>query len=87
LEERFVRDEFFRRACNADGDFLYDARFDGNIDFDSGENVFHITFLKSVGGRDRVIEPVVVGKSACGQVDRPLRFDLNPRQKSAYHGH
>jgi hypothetical protein len=29
----------------------------------------------------------VVGKSACGQVDRPLRLDLNPRQKSAYHGH
>jgi hypothetical protein len=28
----------------------------------------------------------VVGKSACGQVDRPLRLDLNPRQKSAYHG-
>jgi hypothetical protein len=29
----------------------------------------------------------VVGKSACGQVDRPLRLDLNPRQKNAYHGH
>jgi len=31
--------------------------------------------------------PGVVGKSACGQVDRPLRLDLNLRQKSAYHGH
>jgi hypothetical protein len=31
--------------------------------------------------------PSVVGKSACGQVDRPLGLDLNPRQKSAYHGH
>jgi hypothetical protein len=30
---------------------------------------------------------LVVGKSACGQVDRPLELDLNPRQKSAYHGH
>ena len=29
----------------------------------------------------------VVGKSACGEVDRPLRLDLNLRQKSAYHGH
>ena len=29
----------------------------------------------------------VVGKSACGQVDRPLELDLNPRQKNAYHGH
>jgi hypothetical protein len=29
----------------------------------------------------------VVGKSACGQVDRPLRLDLNPRQKNAYRGH
>jgi hypothetical protein len=25
----------------------------------------------------------VVGKSACGQVDRPLELDLNPRQKNA----
>ena len=32
-------------------------------------------------------DPIVVGKSACGQVDQPLRLDLNPRQKSAYHGH
>ena len=32
-------------------------------------------------------ESVVVGKSACGQVDRPLGLDLDPRQKSAYHGH
>jgi hypothetical protein len=28
-------------------------------------------------------ENTVVGKSACGQVDRPLRLDLNPRQKNA----
>jgi len=28
-------------------------------------------------------EPSVVGKSAYRQVDRPLRLDLNPRQKNA----
>jgi hypothetical protein len=58
LEERFVSDEFFRGAYGANGDFLCDARFDGNINFDSGGNVGHISFLKSVEGRDRVIEPV-----------------------------
>jgi hypothetical protein len=60
LEERFVIDELFKRACGADGDLLYDDVFDGNINFDSGGNVGHITFLKSVKGRDRVIEPVYI---------------------------
>jgi hypothetical protein len=60
LEERFVSDELFRRACDTYGDFFYRSRFNGNIDFDSGGNVGHISFFKSVWGRDRVIEPVYV---------------------------
>ena len=58
MEEIFVGYEFFRGACGANGDFLDDARFDGNIDFDSGGNVGHVAFFKIVGGRDRVVEPV-----------------------------
>jgi hypothetical protein len=58
LEESFVSNEFFRRACSTDGDFFYEARFDGNINFDGGGNVVHIAFFKSIGGRDRVIKPI-----------------------------
>jgi hypothetical protein len=60
LEESFVSYEFFRRACGTNGDFLYDSRFDGNIDFDSGGNVSHVSLFKSVGGRDRIIERAYV---------------------------
>jgi hypothetical protein len=42
LEERFVGGDFFRRACNANGNFHYDSRFDGNIDFYGGGNIEHI---------------------------------------------
>jgi hypothetical protein len=56
LEEIFVGYDLFRRACGANGDFLYDSKFDGNIDFDHGGNVSHVTFFKSIGGRDRIIE-------------------------------
>jgi hypothetical protein len=31
---------------------------DGNIYFDGWGNIGHISFLESVGGRDRVIEPI-----------------------------
>jgi hypothetical protein len=58
LEEIFVSSMFFRIACGANGDFFYDSRFDGNINFDSGGNVGHVALFKSVGGRDRVVEPV-----------------------------
>ena len=58
LEERFVSYEFFKRAGGVDGDFLYDSRFDGNIDFDSGGNVSHVAFFKNVGSRDRIVELV-----------------------------
>jgi hypothetical protein len=42
----------------ANGDFLYDSWFNGNVNFDSGGNVGHVAFFKSIGGRDRVVEPV-----------------------------
>jgi len=58
LEESFAGGDFFKRACDANGDFLYNPRFNGNIDFDGGGNIGHITFFKSVRGRDRVIEPI-----------------------------
>jgi hypothetical protein len=42
--------------------------------------------IQTKGFEFKAISPVespvsVVGKSACGQVDRPLELDLNPRQK------
>jgi hypothetical protein len=48
LKESFERCEFFRGACNANGDFFYDSRFNGNVDFDGGENVGHVSFFKSI---------------------------------------
>jgi len=56
LEEGFVGDYFLRRTCSANGDFLDNSRFDGNIYFDGWGYIGHIAFLESIGGRDRVIE-------------------------------
>jgi hypothetical protein len=58
LKERFVSCEFLGGTCGVNGDFLYDFWFDGNVDFDSGGNVGHVSFFKSIGGRDRVIEAI-----------------------------
>jgi hypothetical protein len=58
LEESFVSYKFFRRAYNSYRDFLYDSRFDGNIDFDGEGNIGHVAFFKSIRGRYMVIEPV-----------------------------
>jgi hypothetical protein len=58
LEEGFVGGDFFRSACGANGGFIDDSIFYGNIDFDGRGNVGHISFFKSIRGRDRVVEPV-----------------------------
>jgi hypothetical protein len=58
LKECFVSGEFLRGACDANGDFFDDSKFDGNVDFDSGGNVVHVAFFKSIGGIDKVVEPV-----------------------------
>jgi hypothetical protein len=42
----------------ANGDFFYDSRFNGNVNFDGGGDVGHVSFFKSIWGRDRVVEPV-----------------------------
>jgi hypothetical protein len=60
-----------------------DAKFDENLLACEPNS----TFVPSFSYEPNSMFVPVVGKSACGQVDRPLRFDLNPRQKSAYHGH
>jgi hypothetical protein len=33
----FLSYEFLRGECSANGDFFYDSRFDGNVDFEGGE--------------------------------------------------
>jgi hypothetical protein len=58
LEEGFIGGDFSRSACGANGDFLDDSIFYGNIDFDGGGDVGHISFFKSIGGRDGVVELV-----------------------------
>jgi hypothetical protein len=58
LKESFVSYEFLRGACDTNGDFFYDPWFDGNVDFDGGGNVEHVTFFKRIEGRDRFVEPV-----------------------------
>jgi hypothetical protein len=59
------------------------------------ENACYVEEHMNLTGRTRPTFPhplgfvgkaPVVGKSSCGQVDRPLGLDLDPRQKSAYHG-
>jgi hypothetical protein len=58
LEEGFIGGDFLKSASGANGDFLNNSIFDGNIDFDGGGDVGHIAFFKSIRGREGVVEPV-----------------------------
>jgi hypothetical protein len=57
-ERDLIRNDFYRGACITNGDFFYDVRFNGNVNFDDGGYVGHVAFFKSIGGRDRVFDPV-----------------------------
>jgi hypothetical protein len=54
LKESFVRNEFFRGACGANGDLFYDSWFNGNANFDYGGDVGHVSIFKT----DSVVELV-----------------------------
>jgi hypothetical protein len=58
LKDIFISNDLFRVACDANGDFLYDAKFNGNVSLDCGGDVGHVAFFKSIEDRDRVFEPV-----------------------------
>jgi hypothetical protein len=58
LEEGFVCGNLLRGASGSDDDFFDDTTFDGNVDFDGGGNIGHITLLKSVRGGNRILEPI-----------------------------
>jgi hypothetical protein len=81
MKESFVSYEFFRGSCNANGDLFYDPWFDGNVNFDSGGNIGHVSFFKSIRGMDRVVEPVympgwnkILGLDfTCGGLDRRVK--------------
>jgi hypothetical protein len=60
LKEVFVSNDLFRGACNANGELFYDAWFDVNFNFYYGRDVGHVSFFKSIRGRDRVVELVNV---------------------------
>jgi hypothetical protein len=60
LKKRFVSCDFLRGACSANGDFLYDSRFDGSVNFDSGGDIGHVSLFQRIEGRDRVIEPIYI---------------------------
>jgi hypothetical protein len=47
-----------RSASSSNGDFFDDSMFSGNVDFDCGGNVGHITFFKSIRGRNGIFEPI-----------------------------
>jgi hypothetical protein len=47
-----------RSASGFNGDFLNDAVFYGNVDFNGRGNVGHVAFFKSIRGRNGVLEPV-----------------------------
>jgi hypothetical protein len=57
LKERFVSCEFLT-ARATHGNFFYESRFDGNINFDSGGNVSHVAFFERIRGRDNIVELV-----------------------------
>jgi hypothetical protein len=46
--EREIYIEFFRGVCDANGDFFYDSLFNGNVNFDGGGDVGHVSFFKSI---------------------------------------
>jgi hypothetical protein len=58
LKESFVRSGFFKGACNANGYFFYNSRFNGNVDFYGGGDVGHVVIFKIIWDKDRVIELV-----------------------------
>jgi hypothetical protein len=58
LEEGFLGSDFLRSASSANGDFLDDSIFYGNIDFNGRGNVCHVSFLKRITSWDGVVEPV-----------------------------
>jgi hypothetical protein len=58
MKESFVSFGFLKGAYDTNGDFFYDSRFDGNVDFGSGGDIDHVAFFKSGRGRDRGVEPV-----------------------------
>jgi hypothetical protein len=58
LKEGFVSNDFFRGACSANGDLFYDSWFNGNVNFDFGGDVGHVSFFKIFGGKNMVFEPV-----------------------------
>jgi hypothetical protein len=58
LEEGFIWGDFLRSASGSNDDFFDDAIFNGNVDFDGGGNVSHITFFKSIRGRNGIFEPI-----------------------------
>jgi hypothetical protein len=60
LKEIFVSCEFLRGACDVNGDLFYNSWFDGNVDFNGGGYIGHVSFFKSIWGRDRVVELVYI---------------------------
>ena len=57
-EKGFVGRDFLRSASCSNDDFFDDAWFNGDVDFDGGGNVSQISFFKSVGGRNGIVEPI-----------------------------
>jgi hypothetical protein len=45
LERELCKHEFFRGACDTNGDFFYYSWFNGNISLDSGGYGGHVSFL------------------------------------------
>ena len=39
---------------------FYDSQFDGNVDFDDGGDIGHVSLFKIIWGRDRVFELVYI---------------------------
>jgi hypothetical protein len=58
LKESFISNDFCRGACGTNGDLFYDVWLNVNVNFDCGGDVGHVSFFKSIEGRDRVFELV-----------------------------
>jgi hypothetical protein len=58
LKEGIINKDLFRRACDANGDFFHDSRFNRNVNLNGGGDVSCVSFFKIICGRDRVVKPI-----------------------------
>jgi len=81
LKEGIINKDFFRRACDANGDLFNDSRFNRNVNLNGGGDVDCVSFFKINCRRDRVVKPIYMPRKnkilvfdcAHGGLDRGMK--------------